>query len=212
MERIIAHSEIRNPSQTCLLVVDYQQQYATAGHGYFDFVAKTATDEELLQYQRAIKNISLMIELARDAQIPIVFLQFDQQDSAARPQYLIGRDLRLGIRGGESQPNSNDLVISPKDHEIVVKKTGFDGFENTDLHVRLQELGVVNLIVVGLTTELCVYNTLVSAVTKFGYRCIAVQDAMAARLKSLHDAFLFVFSRNFGELYTTAELVDVLQK
>lgn len=212
MERLIPHSEIINPSKTGLLVVDYQNEYTTPGFGYYDFVKQTATNEDFDHYLKAITNIPGMVELARAASLPLIFLQFIQDKGDFRPKYLIDREKRLGWQSNILKPHSSDLGISPRENEHTVVKHSFDGFENTNLDETLHGLGIDNLIVAGLTTELCVYHTMVTATTKFGLRCIAIEDAMAARLKSWHDSFLSVFSRNFGETYTTSEVRDIMQE
>jgi nicotinamidase/pyrazinamidase len=82
--------------------------------------------------------------------------------------------------GAEFSP---DLRL-PADVTVISKATAveqdaYSGFEGTDLHDRLQKLGVTRLFIGGLATDYCVLNTVKDAL-KHGYQVFWLKDASRA--------------------------------
>jgi biuret amidohydrolase len=78
------------------------------------------------------------------------------------------------------------------------------------LHQMLTTHGIETLIMMGITTEVCVSST-VRAATDRGYRCITVGDACASGDPTLHNAALAMIGVEggvFGEVATTAEVIE----
>src|SRR6201988_5111239 len=75
---------------------------------------------------------------------------------------------RILIRGEAG----HDIVaaLAPAAGEIVIDKSGKGAFYNTDLDAMLREHAIANLLVCGVTTEVCV-NTTVREANDRGYRC-----------------------------------------
>ena len=71
---------------------------------------------------------------------------------------------------------SETIVISKAD---TPDKDAYSGFEGTDLHERLQALGVKRLFVGGLATDYCVLNTVLDA-SKLGYDVVVLHDTVRA--------------------------------
>jgi len=78
------------------------------------------------------------------------------------------------------------------DHAIIVSKADrqdqdvYSGFQGTDLHERLQSLGIKRLFIGGLATDYCVLNTVMDALN-LGYRIFLLSDAIRAVNLNLHD-------------------------
>jgi ureidoacrylate peracid hydrolase len=84
--------------------------------------------------------------------------------------------------------------LAPRPDDIVLYKTRFSGFYKTDLHERLQALGIQNLLVTGCTTSICVESTVRDAMFR-DYVCVLLEDCMAepignGMVRSNHDASL----------------------
>lgn len=82
--------------------------------------------------------------------------------------------------GAEFSP---DLRL-PADAVVISKATtaeqdAYSGFEGTDLHDRLQELGARRLFIGGLATDYCVLNTVKDAL-KLGYQVFWLEGASRA--------------------------------
>lgn len=78
---------------------------------------------------------------------------------------------------------SSELSLPPSavviSKGIEVEKDAYSGFEGTDLDERLRSAGVNRVLIGGLATDYCVFNTVKDAV-KHGYEVLLLQDAIAA--------------------------------
>jgi len=63
--------------------------------------------------------------------------------------------------------------------DTAVDQSSYSGFDGTDLHQRLRQLGVKRLYIGGLATDYCVLNTIKDAL-KHGYQVFWLQDASRA--------------------------------
>src|SRR5246127_1774412 len=94
---------------------------------------------------------------------------------------------RILIRG---EPG-HDIVpeLYPRPGEPVVDKPGKGAFYATDLHLLLQDRAIENLIVCGVTTEVCVHTTVREANDR-GYRCIVPADCCGSYFPEFHEVGL----------------------
>lgn len=80
-----------------------------------------------------------------------------------------------------------------------------------DLHEKLQEAGVENLLIGGTVTNFCCETTGRDAMM-LDYRAVMVSDCNAARFPEDHAAGLTTFFQSFGDVYTADEVIEVLLK
>src|SRR5205807_5610375 len=87
-----------------------------------------------------------------------------------------GRESRVLIR----DTWDTDIVpeLKPQAGDIVLYKTRFSGFYQTDLDATLKKLGIKYLIVTGVTTSICVESTVRDAMFR-DYLCILLRDCMS---------------------------------
>ena len=92
--------------------------------------------------------------------------------SATRASY--GRILIRGEYG-------HDIIdeLAPIDGEIVIDKPGKGAFYATDLQDVLDDAGITQLIVTGVTTEVCVHTTVREANDR-GYECLVLSDCVGS--------------------------------
>lgn len=92
-----------------------------------------------------------------------------------------------------------------------VEKTGRSAWlpGSCELPSILADRGVDTLIVAGTVTNVCAEDT-VRDVSASGLRVILVADACAARRDADHNATLHVVYRSYGDVRSTAEVVDLL--
>lgn len=135
--------------RTALLVVDVQNAMFT----YPDF--------KLHNEEKVLDNITSMVEKARLAKIPIVYIQHTEDDS----------EYKEGLSTWEIHPK-----IEPRSTDIVVQKRTCDSFYETSLQEELNRLQIENLVIIGMQTEFCIDTTVRSAFSK-GYNNTLVKDA-----------------------------------
>ena len=134
---------LENRPNTALLVVDVQNGVVKEAH----------------QRNEVVTNVGLLVDKARQEQIPVVWVQHDDED------------LPKGSEEWQIVPE-----LTPGDAEPVVEKNYGDSFEDTTLETVLSDLGVGRLVVVGAQTDACIRSTLHGAITR-GYDATLVKDA-----------------------------------
>lgn len=134
---------LENRPNTALLVVDVQTGVVTGNH----------------ERDAVVANIGSLVEKARDEQIPVVWVQHN--DDAL-------------VQGNEAWQIVPELA--PDESEPVVQKRYGDSFEDTNLESLLSDLGVGRLVVAGAQTDACIRSTLHGALAR-GYDALLVKDA-----------------------------------
>jgi ureidoacrylate peracid hydrolase len=99
--------------------------------------------------------------------------------------------------------------LTPQDGEYLVVKKGFGGFSNTPLDTVLRNMGVTTCVVSGVTTCVCVSNTVRGGV-EYNYRIVLVSDAVAEVDRETHAAELKTMGRVFADVKTTEEVIGLL--
>jgi biuret amidohydrolase len=104
----------------------------------------------------------------------------------------MGRILIRGERG-------HDIVdeLAPVAGEPVVDKPGKGAFFATDLQAILTNRGIENLIVGGVTTEVCVHTTVREANDR-GYRCVVAADCCGSYFPEFHEVGLRMIKAQGG--------------
>ncbi len=134
---------LENRPNTALLVVDVQNGVVEGSTGRDAVVA----------------NVGSLVEKARQAQVPVVWVQHSDENLA---------------RGSDNWQIVPEL--SPSDAEPLVEKSYGDSFEDTTLETVLSGLGVGRLVIAGAQTDECIRSTLHGAFVR-GYDATLVSDA-----------------------------------
>jgi nicotinamidase-related amidase len=102
---------------------------------------------------------------------------------------------RILIRG---EPGHGIIPeLAPISGEIIIDKPGKGAFYRTELGDVLQEQRIENLLVCGVTTEVCVHTSVREGNDR-GYRCIVVGDACASYFPEFHRVALAMVSAQGG--------------
>jgi biuret amidohydrolase len=180
--------------RTALLIIDMQRDFLEPD----GFGESLGNDVSLLS--AAIKPCRALLDRAReDGMLVIHTREGHRPDLADAPPAKVERGaprLRIGAPGpmgrilirGEA---GHDIVpeLYPREGEPVVDKPGKGAFYATDLHAILHNHGIENLIVCGVTTEVCVHTTVREANDR-GYRCIVPGDCCGSYFPEFHEVGL----------------------
>jgi ureidoacrylate peracid hydrolase len=201
-----------DPMKTAVIVVDMQNFFASPGGTFHNLGV------DVQPIQAIVPTIARILDGARTAGVKVVYLRMPVPQTPGRqihdikglpgtPEIRWGAYLHSSVgqvRAANVVPPSDrptwnaDIVdgIEPHPEDIIVTKPSFGGFYKTELHEKLQSLGVADLVFTGCTTSVCVETTLREACMR-GYRCLALADCMAEPIGSSfertnHDATLHV--------------------
>jgi ureidoacrylate peracid hydrolase len=141
--------------------------------------------------------------------IPAVLTRLVYRADYADAGLLVGdqpaiRDLGAYANGSEDSALIAELALSESD--CVVDKRRYDPFVGTDFESSLRKLGVAELLVAGLLTNVCVESTVRSAYDR-DFRVTVAADATASYDRALHRASLATLERHFARVRTVAELI-----
>jgi nicotinamidase-related amidase len=189
-------------ARTALIVIDMQRDFLEPG----GFGASLGNDVSLLA--AAIEPCRLLLAAARAHGLLIVHTREGHRpDLSDAPRAKVERGaphLRIGARGpmgrilirGEA---GHDIVLAlyPQPGEPVIDKPGKGAFYATDLLSILHNREIENLIVCGVTTEVCVHTTVREGNDR-GYRCIVPGDCCASYFPEFHEVGLRMIAAQGG--------------
>ena len=193
-------------ARTAVIIVDMQNDFGAKG-GLFD-----RAGIDISGIQQVIAPTAHVLASARNAGVKIIYLKMgfrpDLSDLGAPDSVNRVRHLRFGVGqtvrapdGSESRLLIRDTwnteivpELTPQADDVVLYKTRFSGFYETDLDATLHKLGMKYLIITGCTTSICVESTVRDAMFR-DYRAVLLADCMSEPIgnglsRSNHDASL----------------------
>jgi nicotinamidase-related amidase len=200
---------------TALVIIDMQRDFLEPG-GFGETLGN-----DVSQLARAVAPCADVLRAARAAGILVVHTREGHlPDLSDAPPAKIERGApskRIGDPGpmgrilirGEA---GHDIIpaLYPIDDEIVIDKPGKGAFYATGLNDVLQDYRIANLLVCGVTTEVCV-NTTVREANDRGYRCVVLADCCASYFPEFHEMGLKMITAQGGIFGWVSDSAAVLK-
>jgi biuret amidohydrolase len=206
-----------DPKTTALVIIDMQRDFVEAG----GFGESLGNDVSILR--KAIAPTKVVLDQCRKMGMKIVHTREGHRPDLAdcppskmergHPKRKIGDGGSMGrllVRGEAG----HDIVpeLYPKPGEVVIDKPGKGAFYATDLELILRNAGIKNLIVCGVTTEVCV-NTTVREANDRGFNCVVLEDCVGSYFPEFQKAGLAMIKAQggiFGWVSNSANAVKAL--
>jgi ureidoacrylate peracid hydrolase len=189
---------------SAVLVVDVQNDYCHP-EGALGSLGLPTGDAMAM-----IPTLGRLLDAAREHGTRVIFIQTvhtDETDSAAWVRRSGGTSTtvcRKGSWGGEF------TGIAPQANEPIVIKHRYSAFINTRLDSILRTYKIENVILTGVSTNVCVESTARDAYM-MDYNLVFLSDCTAAYAREDHEATLRTMSRNFGVVATADEVIGAWQ-
>ncbi|MBI4277503.1 MAG: cysteine hydrolase [Armatimonadetes bacterium] len=203
------------PPRTALLVIDLQYASASRTHGLGRLLAEQGREADgQYRFDRiervVVPNVRTLLEFFRRRGLRVIYLTVGSllPDYRDMPAHMHGFARAVGNTQGRREHEILDEV-RPEPGEIVMNKTTTGAFNSTSLDATLRTLGIVDLVITGVSTNSCVETTARDAADR-GYRCVLVEDGCGAARPEFHEATLASFRRLFGRVASTREVIEEL--
>jgi nicotinamidase-related amidase len=208
-----------DPAKTAVVMIDMQRDFLEPG-GFGETLGN-----DVSRLAPAIAPSKALLAGARRYGVMVIHTREGHRaDMADAPPAKVERGAP-SMRIGDPGPMGRILIRGERGHQIidalaplpgepVIDKPGKGAFYATDLGAVLQNNGIENLIVGGVTTEVCVHTTVREANDR-GYRCIVASDCCGSYFPEFHEVALRMVKAQggiFGWVSDSRKILSALER
>lgn len=193
--------EIR-ASQSALIIVDMQKGFLTED-----------APLEVKGGTILIPRILKLLKKIRTLNIPVIWTRVTL-DNVHRGAYRMLKP-HLFTDTGDPLIGKNTGLFNLVDEllphvdcdDIIIDKDRYSSFHQTNLDLILKQKGIRNIILCGITTNICIESTIRDAF-QLDYFPFVLSDCTMSFSKELHDYSLKIISHSFGFVITSDDLLN----
>ena len=199
---------------TALLCIDVQYVDAHPDYGLGARAKELGLGDKLNYFwsridEMVLPNMQRVMGAARRIGVEVIHVRVASQTADGRDSTL--RYKALGLKTPRDTKEAQFLPeVAPGEDELVVSKMTSSVFNSTNIDRLLRNMGIKNLIIMGVVTNGCVESSTRSA-AELDYGTIVVEDATAAMAPQLHEHSIISMSYKDAYIMSSDEVVKKLE-